>query len=356
MTTIKLPGLVDTHVHLREPGAIHKEDFDSGTRAALAGGFTYVAAMPNTSPSVTDAATLGLARAAARAKAHCDFGLYLGATVDNVSSAADLANDCAGLKMYLDNTFGTLKMDSLGALLAHARAWPAERPLLCHAEQRTAAAAIMAAHLAGRSIHICHVSRIDELELIRRAKQAGIAVTCEVCPHHLWLCDEDIPRLGAGRAEVRPMLATRADMLALRANLDLIDMFATDHAPHLLTEKDSPAAPPGYPGLETALPLYLRLVEEGLLSLDGVIARMSANPRRIYALPEQPETWIEVDLDAVWTARGAQMQTRAGWTPFEGWPMKGRVERVVLRGREAYAQGRVTVEPGYGREIGLGRA
>ncbi len=356
MSTIKLPGLVETHAHLREPGAIHKEDFDSGTRAALAGGFTYVAAMPNTSPPVTDAATLALARAAARAKARCDFGLYLGATVDNVASAADLANDCAGLKMYLDNTFGTLKMDSLGALLAHARAWPAGRPLLCHAEQRTAAAAIMAAHLAGRSIHICHVSRIDELELIRRARDAGIAVTCEVCPHHLWLCDEDIPRLGAGRAEVRPMLATRADMLALRANLDLIDTFGTDHAPHLLAEKDSPAGPPGYPGLETALPLYLRLVDEGLLSLEGVIARMSANPRRIFGLPEQPETWIEVDLDAVWNARGAEMQTRAGWTPFEGWLMKGRVERVVLRGREAYAHGRVTVEPGYGREIGLGRA
>ncbi len=356
MTTVKLPGLIDTHVHLREPGATHKEDFDSGTRAALAGGFTYVAAMPNTAPSVTDAATLRVAREAARAKARCDYGLYLGATVGNVDSAPSLAADCAGLKMYLDNTFGTLQMDSLGGLLAHARAWPADRPLLCHAEQRTAAAAILAAHLAGRSIHICHVSRRDEIELIRRAKDAGIAVTCEVCPHHLWLCDEDIPRIGAGRAEVRPMIATRDDVEAIRANLDIVDMFATDHAPHLLAEKDGPNPPPGYPGLETALALNLRLVEEGLLSLDGVIARMSANPRRIFGVPEQLETWIEVDLDAVWTAHGAEMQTRAAWTPFEGWALRGRVERVVLRGREAYAHGRVTVEPGYGREIGLARA
>lgn len=356
MTTIKLPGLVDPHAHLREPGATHKEDFDSGTCAALAGGFTYVAAMPNTAPPVADAASLAIARAAARAGARCDFGLYLGATTDNVASAAALADDCAGLKMYLDQTFGTLKMDGLGALLAHARAWPAHRPLLCHAELRTAAAAILAAHLAGRSIHICHVSRRDEIELVRRAKEAGMAVTCEVCPHHLFLTDDDIPRIGAGRAEVRPMIATRLDTDALRANLDIVDVFDTDHAPHLLSEKDGANPPPGYPGLETALALNLRLVEEGLLDLDGVIARMSANPRRIFGLPEQPDTWIEVDLDAVWTARGAAMQTRAKWTPFEGWPLRGRVERVVLRGREAYAGGRVTVEPGYGREIGLGRA
>lgn len=355
MTTIKLPGLIDPHVHLREPGGTHKEDFDSGTCAALAGGFTAVLAMPNTTPPLIDDTSLALAEAGIRARARCDVGVYLGATLDNTPTAAAFAPRVAGLKMYLDQTFGNLRMDGLGALMAHARAWPAASPLVCHAEGRTAAAAILAAHLAGRAIHICHVSRREEIELIRRAREAGMAVTCEVCPHHLFLSEDDIPTLGKGRAEVRPMLATRADAEALRANLDVIDCFATDHAPHTRAEKDGPTAPPGYPGLETALALNLRLVEQGLIDLDGLVARMCHNPRRIFGLPAQPETWIEVDLDAAWTARGAQMHTRAGWTPFEGWALRGRVTRVVLRGREAYADGRVTVEPGFGRAIGWAR-
>src|SRR5262249_46459965 len=125
-------------------------------------------------------------------------------------------------------------------------------------------------------------------------------VTCEVTPHHLFLSDEDISRLGPGRCEVRPRLATAADREALRANLDIVECFATYHAPHTLAEKDSVNPPPGYPGLETALPLYLELVHEGLLTMDALVLRLVDNPRRIFALPEQPETWIEVDPDAEW--------------------------------------------------------
>jgi carbamoyl-phosphate synthase/aspartate carbamoyltransferase/dihydroorotase len=334
---LRLPGLIDPHVHLRDPGAVHKEDLDSGTAAALAGGFTCVLDMPNNTPPVTDAASLAAKQRAARARARCDYGLYVGAS--------------AGLKMYLDQTFGPLRMDGLGPLVEHARRWPANRALLCHAEGRTVAAAILAAQLAGRSIHICHVSRRDEIELIREAKARGIAVTCEVSPHHLFLTAEDASRIGAGRSEVRPRLATASDRAALRAHLDVIDCFATDHAPHAPAEKDSSEPPPGFPGLETALPLYLELVRGGLLTLDGLIARTVDNPRRIFGVPEQEETWIEVDPDATWTARGAAMATRARWTPFEGREMRGRVVRVVLRGREAFRDGRVLAGPGTGRDI-----
>src|SRR4029078_8401950 len=127
----------------------------------------------------------------------------------------------------------------------------------------------------------------------------------------LFLTPSNIPQIGAGRSEVRPRLATEAHRDALRANLDIADCFATDHAPHALREKDSPEAPPGFPGLETALPLYLSLVRDGLLSQEQLIARLVSNPRRIFGLSEQPETWIEVDLDAEWVAHGASMQTRA---------------------------------------------
>ncbi len=351
MPSIKLPGLIDPHVHLRDPGATHKEDWDSGTAAALAGGFTCVLDMPNNTPPVVDAATLAAKKQAAQARARCDYGLHLGASEDNIEKAAALASQTVGLKMYLDQTFGPLRLDSLGALMAHARRWPSDRALLCHAEGRTVAAAILAAHLAGRAIHICHVSRKEEIELIRAAKAKGMRVTCEVTPHHLFLTDADVDAIGAGRSQVRPRLGTAADRAALRANLDIVDCFATDHAPHTLPEKDSVDPPPGFPGLETALPLYLTLVQEGALTLDGLVARTVLNPLHIFGLPEQYETWIEVDTDAEWQARGGEMYTRAKWTPFEGWKLRGRVQRVVLRGREVYRDGKILSAPGSGRNV-----
>jgi carbamoyl-phosphate synthase / aspartate carbamoyltransferase / dihydroorotase len=351
MTVLRLPGLIDPHVHLRDPGATHKEDWDSGTSAALAGGFTCVLDMPNNTPPCVDAVSLASKEHAARLVARCDYGLYLGANEENAESAARLADQCAGLKMYLDQTFGPLRFESLGALMSHARHWPSDRPLLCHAEGRTIAAAILAAHLSGRAIHICHVSRKDEIELIRQAKASGMRVTCEVTPHHLFLADEAVAALGAGRAEVRPRLATPADRAALRANLDIVDCFATDHAPHTLAEKDSSNPPSGFPGLETALPLYLQLVREGLLSLDGLIERTAINPRHIFGLPEQIETWVEVDPDAEWHVHGADLFTRAKWSPFEGWKLRGRVTRVILRGKEALRDGTVLAAPGSGRNV-----
>ncbi len=351
MSVIKLPGLIDPHVHFRDPGSTHKEDWDSGTSAALAGGFTCVLDMPNNTPPVVDAATLTLKENIAHERARCDYGLHLGASEANIESAAALAPRVVGLKMYLDQTFGPLRMPSLGALMAHTRHWKSDRPLLCHAEGRTVAAAILCAHLANRAIHICHVSLKDEIELIRAAKAKGIRVTCEVAPHHLFLTDAELPKIGAKRSEVRPRLAAAADRDALRANLDVIDCFATDHAPHTLAEKDSADPPPGFPGLETALPLYLNLVHAGLLTLDGLIARAVENPRRIFGLPDQAETWIEVDAESDWQARGAEMFTRAKWTPFEGWKLRGRVRRVVLRGRDVYRDGKIFAAPGSGRNV-----
>lgn len=352
MTLIRLPGLIDPHVHLRDPGATHKEDWDSGTAAALAGGFTCVLDMPNNTPPVVDAESLAAKREAARQRARCDYGLHLGANENNSDSTAVLASQVVGLKMYLDQTFGPLRMDSLGALVVHARTWRSDSPLLCHAEGRTLAAAILAAHVAGRSIHICHVSRRDEIELIRAAKNHGMQVTCEVTPHHLFLTDADARKLKLGRGEVRPLLATTYDREALRANLDIVDCFATDHAPHTLAEKDSTNPPPGFPGLETALPFYLQLVREGILTFDGLIERAVTNPRRIFGLPEQPETFIEVDDACEWTVHGAEMLTHARWSPFEGWRVRGRVERVVLRGCEAFnRETNVFAPPGSGRNV-----
>lgn len=399
-----LPGLTDIHVHLREPGATHKEDFDTGTAAALAGGVTTVLAMPNTNPPLVDAAAFQLALDAAAQKARCDYGIYVGASLDNAEAAAQLAPKAAGLKMYLDATFGPLLLDNLESWMAHFEHWPGEfpqnptsthkpqpfpqipqelkgtspRPIVAHAERHTLAALLFVAGLYNRPVHIAHVSRREEILLIRAAKEKGIPVTCEVCPHHLFLSTADIPssssspsnsnsisnsnspsnsnsnsnsQLSPSRAEVRPRLATPADRDALWANLNIIDCFATDHAPHLLSEKDSANPPPGFPGLETMLPLLLTAAHEGRLTLDDITTRLHDNPKKIFGLPEPPDTWVEIAPDDEYEIHAANLHSRCGWTPFEGWKVRGRVTRVVLRGQEAYRDGEVLAPPGFGQNI-----
>ena len=184
MATVRLPGLIDVHVHLREPGGEAKEDLDSGTAAALAGGVTMVLDMPNTRPPITGAPGLETKRRAAARKARCDVGFYLGATAGNAAEAASLAGQAVGLKIYLDATYGPLRLydpsapgQSLASLIAHFQTWPAERPIAVHAEGPSAAMAIGLARCYGRRLHVCHVSLAAELSLIRAAKAAGMAVT-----------------------------------------------------------------------------------------------------------------------------------------------------------------------------------
>jgi carbamoyl-phosphate synthase / aspartate carbamoyltransferase / dihydroorotase len=354
---LKLPGLIDPHVHVREPGATHKEDWDTASQAALAGGVTMLLAMPNTKPPIFDAATLDLALDAAKQKARCDYGQYIGAGPDNAELAASLAPKAAGLKMYLDSTFGELRLDDMSLWMPHFEKFPKSAPMVMHSESRTMAAAILFSAIYDRPIHIAHVSLKEEILLIKAAKEKGIKVTCEVCPHHLFITSPS-PNpagigggLGRGRSEVRPRLAAQADVDALWANLDVIDCFATDHAPHTLEEKDSENPPPGFPGLETILPLLLTAVSEGRLTIDHLIEKMHTNPRRIFNLPEQPETWVEVDENAVYEVKASEQFTRCGWTPFEGWKVKGRVRKVILRGKTAFEDGKILVEAGYGRDI-----
>lgn len=360
MNMLKLPGLIDPHVHMREPGATQKENWDTGTSAALAGGVTLVLAMPNTKPPIFDAATLDLALEAARTKARCDYAHFLGAGPDNADWGRHkaLPLQAAGLKMYLDQTFGELRLDSMTLWQEHFKTWPKHLPIVAHSESRSMAAVILMAAIYDRPVHIAHISLKEEVLLIKAAKERGIKVTCEVAPHHMFLTSS-LP-LGEGpgvrvngRIEVRPRLATQADVDALWANLDVIDCFATDHAPHTLAEKDGDNPPPGFPGLETILPLLLTSVDDGRLTVDDIIARMVTNPRRIFNLPEQPETWVEVDENATYEIRAAEMNSRCGWTPFEGWKVRGQVRRVVLRGQEVFRDGKILAQPGFGQNIRL---
>ncbi|MEW6401374.1 MAG: amidohydrolase family protein [Chloroflexota bacterium] len=361
---LRLPGLIDPHVHVREPGQTHKEDWDSATQAALAGGVTMILAMPNTKPPIFDAATLDLALDAARQKARCDYAQFVGAGPDNADILPALASRSAGLKMYLDSTFGELRLNDMALWMPHFEKFPKEYPIVLHSESRTMAAGILFAAIYDRPVHIAHISLKEEVLLIKAAKERGIKVTCEVCPHHLFLTSP-LPTgegsgavlslskrvRGNGRTEVRPRLARPVDVDALWQNLDVIDCFATDHAPHTAEEKDSENPPPGFPGLETLLPLLLTAVDDGRLTIDHIVEKSVVNPRKIFSLPEQPETWVEVDENAEYEIHAEDQFTRCGWTPFEGRKVKGKVRKVVLRGKTAFEDGKILVEPGYGENV-----
>lgn len=344
----RFPGLIDVHVHLREPGEVYKEDFISGTSAALRGGITTVLGMPNTNPPILDKNTLTKAVELADKKVLCDYALFLGGGEENAEQAGVIAERAAGLKLYLNNTYGPLLLDDLSSWINHLEHWPKSSPLAAHAEGKTLAALLSLSYLYQHPVHICHVSRKEEISLIRKAKARGIPVTCEVAPHHLFLTEND---LTGGRALVSPSLATVEDQQALWDNFDVIDCIASDHAPHTQEEKDGETPPPGFPGLETTLPLLLTAVQEGRLTEDDIVQKMFTNPKRIFSVPTQPETWVEVDENISYEIKGSDQFTKAKWTPFEGRQVQGLVRQVVLRGQTVYQDGEILAEPGYGRNI-----
>jgi dihydroorotase-like cyclic amidohydrolase len=347
---MRLPGLIDVHVHLREPGGTHKEDLSTGTAAALAGGFTQVLDMPNNTPPAIDAATLQNKRDLAEGRVFCDVGFYLGASSGGPLPDATVAAHSAGLKVYLDSTFGPLRLTDLGRLQDYAGAWPHDKPMVFHAEGTSVAVAIALGALWQRPVHLCHVSRGAEIRLIRQAKARGLAVTCEVTPHHLFLDEGDAARLGA-LGDMRPTLASQEDVAELWRNLDVIDIIATDHAPHSAEEKRTAKPPPGVPGLETALPLMLTAVAQGRLSMERLIDMMHTTPQRLFGLPPQADTWIEVDTQEPWVIPDAGFATKCGWTPFAGRPVQGRVRQVTLRGEVVYDVDRGVIGPPRGQVL-----
>jgi len=352
--TVRLPGLVDVHIHMREPGGEHKEDWETGTKAALAGGITTICAMPNTNPAIVGESELEVVESLSAVKAHCDYGLFVGANSSNSNGISRLANRACGLKMYLNNTYGPLLLENTSDWANHIRNWPTDqRPLCVHAEGQTLSAVLHIANMYQKRIHVCHVARREEIELIRISKEMGMKVTCEVAPHHLFMDQDDLVRLGSCGG-VKPPLMTGDDQQALWDNMDVIDCFATDHAPHTVEEKNQEPVPPGFPGLETALPLLLTAVKEGRLTLDQLVEKYHTNPIRIFHLEnviDNENTYIEVDLDREWVIPTKPRFSKAGWTPFAGRKVCGMVRRVVLRGKVVYVDGEILSKPGYGLNL-----
>lgn len=312
MTTLRLPGMIDAHVHLREPGGTHKESVTSGTAAALAGGVIGILEMPNTSPATADHGSFTLKHEIYRSKSRCDFGFFLGSDGHNLSVLDELADCVAGLKLYLDSTYGDLHIQLPSLLEPIWERWPGPGPICVHAESThslSRALSLTARH--SQRLHICHVSREENLRLVLAAKEQGLPVTFEVTPHHLFLAVEDANRLGPFGV-MKPSLGTPHDRKALWQHLDDIDCIATDHAPHTREEKLGAEPPPGVPGLETALPLLLTAVDQGKLDISRLIELTYLNPLRIFPITPPPDTWIEVDPNARYQLSNCSLQTRCG--------------------------------------------
>lgn len=354
-----LPGLVDAHVHCREPGGhAYKGTYASESRAAAAGGVTTFLTMPNTAPHTKTAAVLETVRAAASAGSLIDYGLQFMVTPDNLDEVLAVRGVPA-FKLYMDPTTGIANPLADEGVLRRVMATGVQ--LTAHAEADTLDFLLgVHARWGLGPLHICHVSLAREVESLRQAKRRGQWVTAEVAPHHLFLDERDFARLGPF-ADMRPTLKSPADVDALWAGLadGTFDTLATDHAPHTREDKAKVPAPPGVPGLQTLLPLLLDAAAAGRLSLDDLARLASRNPARIFGLAGKgalrvgaDADFVLVDTDAVRTIRDEDQLTLPGWTPYAGRTVRGAVVETWRRGATIFADGRI-VGTGGGREVSL---
>ena len=350
-TRITIPGMVDPHVHLRGMEWSHKATFASETAAALAGGYWAVLDMPNTPPNTTTPEALHTKLVAIQEEACCDWGIYFGASQqDNSAAYGVVSGPVCGLKIYNNATTGTLLVDDQDLRARHYAGWPAGRVIAVHAEGETVLEILELVRRYGKHTHFCHISTAEEIGYLRAAKAEGLPVSIGVTPHHLYLTEDDLPRLG-GFGWMKPELKTRADVAALWAAIDdgLVDVVESDHAPHTLQEKTAEKPAYGVPGLETTLPLLGLAVQEGRLSVDRLVELVALKAQHLWGLIPPEGTYTVVDLDASYIITRANLFTQCGWTPFEGMRVYGRVLEVWIRGRQVFDGTKVLVEPGFGR-------
>lgn len=346
MSHLILPGIIDPHVHLRDPGQIEKEDFFTGTQAALAGGYTTLLDMPNNKIPITTEELLNEKIQIAKEKIVCDIGFYFGSLGDNFDEFAKVQDKVFGLKLFLNQTTGGFIIDK-EKLEKIYRAWPGIKPILVHAEEEMLEQVIQIVDKTRKKTHICHISSRFELQRIILAKEKGLPITCGITPHHLFLTEDDEKMLGP-YGKMKPPLRKRSDVDFLWSNINAIDLVESDHAPHTKEEKESDNTVYGVPGLETTLPLLLTAVHDGKLTLEDITKLCFENPTKIFGVPQNKGTYIEVEKDYEYEITNENLFTKCKWTPFDGWRVKGKVRTVVMRGKTAFADNKVRSKPGEG--------
>ncbi len=365
-----LPGFIDTQVHFREPGPVHKEDLASGSRAAVLGGITAVFEMPNTDPPTTTAAAVADKLARARGRMFCDHAFYVGATAENVDDLPQLERlpGVCGVKVFMGSSTGSLLVAD-DATLARVLARISRRAAFhsedearledrkglrrtadpsSHPEWRDVETAVRStqrllrlARAAGKRIHVLHVTTAEEMALLAEARDFA---SVEVTPQHLTLAAPDCyERLGTF-AQMNPPIREARHRQALWAALEagLVDVIGSDHAPHTIEEKQQayPRSPSGMPGVQTLVPLMLDHVNAGRLSLARLVDLMAESPHRLFQIAGKGRIALGydadftiVDLAARRTIRHQWIASRCGWTPFDGMRVTGWPVMTVIRGR-----------------------
>lgn len=371
------PGLIDSHTHLREPGATQKEDFETGTRAAVAGGVTTVFDMPNTDPPTTDRAALDDKVRRLEGRAWCDVGFWVGATHDNIDQLADFETcpHVVGIKMFMGSSTGSLLIEDEEAqrrVLASGKL-----PVAVHAEDEArlrSRKSLMSPHPSvkehsfirdeacaqlaverivrlsmetWRRVHVLHVSSEDELPQIERAKANGYPVTAEVTPHHLYLAAPDAYQRHGAFVQVNPPLRTTWHQNAIRRALaeGVFDTVGSDHAPHTYAEKmrPYPGSPSGINGIQTTLPILVTLaVRDSLFPIESISQWMGAGPADLFGLKKKGRIapGYDADLAAVDINLNRQLtadwlRTKTNWSPYVGDRLFGWPMHTVVRGRIA---------------------
>ena len=350
---IKLPGLIDAHVHPRGlPTDSYKEDFYTVTQAAVAGGFTTILDMPNNPKTPT--LTLNLLREKqkiAEKKIICDVGFIFGTNGQNLSEFKKVAKYVFGLKVFLSFSTGNLIVNPK-TLKQIAKIWPIPPiggPILLHAENSdTIQKALSILKNSKHQIHICHISSKDELEQIIKARNEGINVTCGVTPHHLFLTDQDAKKLGP-IGMVKPSLKSQDDVNFLWHHLKDIDIIESDHAPHSKEEKLSNNPPFGITNLETTLALLLTAMKDKRISLEEIIDKCFTKPKEIFSITTDNDTFIEIDENKKWVVDENKLFTKAKFTPYNNWQLTGKVEKVFIRGKKVFEKGEILTKEGSGK-------
>jgi dihydroorotase len=371
------PGLVDIHVHLRDPGFEYKEDIASGTLAAVTGGFTSVACMPNTNPVNDNQAVTSYILRKAAEEGHCRVfpiaSITKGLEGESLTEMGELKE--LGVYAVSDDGKPVSNPQLMRRAMEYAR--PFGMTIISHAEDldlvgsgvmnegliatelglkgipwvaedAATAREVMLAEFTGAHLHVAHVSTKGSIEIVRQAKKRGVAVTCEAAPHHFTLTDEAVRGYNTN-AKMNPPLRSPEDREAVRQGIadGTVDAIATDHAPHHIDEKnvEFAIAMNGIVGLETALPLTLKLVEEGLIDLPKAVALLTSGPADVLGLPvgqlqeggDADVTVIDPSLE--WTVDAQELVSKSKNTPFDGWQMKGAAVCTIVAGKIAYKRG-----------------
>ena len=379
-----LPGMIDDQVHFREPGATHKADIHSESRAALAGGITSYMEMPNTVPQTVTLDALEQKYRLAAERSMANFSFYLGATNDNIESIRALQpNQTCGIKVFMGASTGNMLVDREEVLEAIFRDAPVlvathcedtptiERneaayrekygeavPMRCHPEIRSAEACYLSSSLAVQlakkhdtRLHVLHLTTERELSLFEAGPLDDKRITVEACVHHLYFDDQDYD-LKDSFIKCNPAIKSRADRDALRRALieDRIDVVGTDHAPHTLQEKLNSYfdAPAGLPLVQWALPMMLELYHDRLITLEKLVEKVSHGPARLFSIIERGYLregyWADlvlIDLASPCRVEREAVMYKCGWSPLEGERLRSRVVATMVNGQMAYYEGRV---------------